>query len=153
MSTIRKIKESLLQARKDKDSKLSSLLSTLLSEVVKVGKDNGNRETTDQEAISVVKYFIKNINQTIELLSKKQIVAGVESLEVETLRDELTIYEAFLPTQLTEVELTALISKEIAEKGYSTVKDMGKVMTALNDSFKGLFDGKLASELIKKQLC
>ena len=78
-TTVQNIKTALLNARKDKDSKLASLLSTLLSEVVKIGKDNGNRETTDQEAVSVLKYFIKNANQTITLLKGKKDTSGIEN--------------------------------------------------------------------------
>lgn len=155
-TTVQNIKTALLNARKDKDSKLASLLSTLLSEVVKIGKDNGNRETTDQEAVSVLKYFIKNANQTITLLKGKKETSGLENsldyISINELETEITIFESFLPTQLTEDQLIVLIKDNIAANSYSSMKDMGKVINYLNESFKGLFDGKLASELIKKQL-
>ena len=67
-------------------------------------------------------------------------------------REELAVLAEFLPTQLTEAELSEIISATIAELGASGAKDMGRVMGTLRPKIAGKADGKLASEIVKSQL-
>ncbi len=65
---------------------------------------------------------------------------------------ELGILTEFLPAQLSEEELRALVSATIASVGAQTPKDMGNVMKALQPQIAGKADGKLASNLVKEAL-
>ena len=59
MNLVKKITDDLLNVRKEKKKKDSAFLSTLLGEVRMVGKNNGNRETTEDEAINTIQKFKK----------------------------------------------------------------------------------------------
>jgi uncharacterized protein YqeY len=110
-----------------------------------VGKNDGNRETTDAEVVAVIKKFIKNIDETLKSLPETdpRFLAAVME------RDVLGYY---LPKQLSEEDLRAAIGEIITSKNLSTPKDMGIVMKELKADFDGQFDGKVASQLARELL-
>ena len=67
-------------------------------------------------------------------------------------KSELAILTEFLPAQLSEAELRALVQATVAQVGASSPKDMGQVMKALQPQIAGKADGKLASNLVKEAL-
>ena len=62
-----KIKQDRIAAMKAKDSQKSTFLSTLYAEAAMVGKNDGNRDTTDEETVKVIKKYIAGANETIKL--------------------------------------------------------------------------------------
>jgi len=139
MNTLSKIKENNLKARKERNKFLSGILTTLVGEIEIVGKNNGNRETTEAETLKVLEKFKKNTEQTCNLIS--------DSKELETYIEEISIYESYLPQKLTEKELTELI-KDIVS--HDSDINIGKVMGFLNKQYSGKFDGSLASSIARK---
>ena len=75
MTLIERIKEDNLAARKNRDQVRATLLTTLFSEAVSVGKNAGNRETTDAETLAVIKKFIKGIDDTLSAMKDKTDIA------------------------------------------------------------------------------
>jgi len=65
---------------------------------------------------------------------------------------ELTVVEEFLPQQLTEAEIAALIEQSIATAGATTAADMGKVMALIKSAAQGRADMAAVSKLIKARL-
>jgi len=65
---------------------------------------------------------------------------------------ELLVLQEFLPVQLSEAELEEMIAKAIAESGASSMRDMGAVMKLVTPQTTGRADGKLVSEIVRKQL-
>lgn len=104
---------------------VKSILRVLIGEFNRIGKT-----VTDEQVISIVKKMIENA----------KIIGGQER--------EIEILSTYLPKQLTEVQLSGIISALIFENNY-TSKDMGKVMASLKATYSGQYDGKLASTLIK----
>lgn len=137
MLLIEKIKSDSLIARKNK-LKESALLVTLFAESAKIGKDSGNRDTTDSEVISVIKKFIEGARETIRLGGNR-----------EELEFEISILEKYLPEQLSYDELFAIISKIVEEK---SPKNMGVVMGILKTEYANLYDGAIASKIVKELL-
>ena len=145
MSILSAIREKSIEARKAKDSLASSLLVTLLSEVSIVGK-NAGRETTDAEAIAVVKKFISNSRETLG------IVLHLDEARSNLIAHEIAILEQFLPKQLSVDELDVEVRKIVVELNVSTPRDMGTVMKVLKERFEGTYDAKSASDIVKKLL-
>lgn len=154
MSLLNTIKAAQLHARKERDAVTSALLTTLIGDAVMVGKNNGNRESTDSEVIATIKKFITNTKETLRLVQKGTPLATTEQLHNQELQltDELEILERFLPKQLSLDELNTVVEGIIAELKPSSIKDMGKVMKVLKERYDGAYDGALASNMIKIKL-
>lgn len=150
MSILYVIKEDNINSRKLRDSVKSSLLSTLYSEALNVGKNDGNRETTDKETLAVIKKFLDGVNFTIETLqfnSDDKILVAIRE------KDILSTYiEKFQPKQLTIEELTDIISGIAATLTDKSPKQMGFVMKKLKDSYDGMYQGNEASKIVKEIL-
>jgi uncharacterized protein YqeY len=67
-------------------------------------------------------------------------------------REEIAIISEFMPKQLSEAEVIEIIKGIIAETGAASMKDMGKVMSALRDRYPGQLDFGKASGQIKALL-
>lgn len=140
---LEKLQEDRILFRKEGRAKSLEWATILYSEIVKVGKDKENRDSTEEESISVIKTFLKNIEFTISNIKDKNV--GLLKLE----RD---FYLSYLPNQLTYIELENAIINYMIKNNLSGIKSLGVIMQFLNISFNGRFNGKEASEIIKKQL-
>lgn len=138
-SLIQKIQADRLQARKDKLEVKSSLLTTLYSEASKKGKDAGNRESTDEEVLSTIKSFLKNIT------TSKVVVTGHELAK---LQEEENILTGYLPEMISTERLEFIVEDIIA----SGANNVGAIMKALKEKFPGQYDAALASRIIKAKV-
>lgn len=143
MSLITQIKAEQVTARKNRNGPMSSLLTTLIGEAEMVGK-NAGREVFDAEVVATIKKFIKNIDETIKAL-------GVEDVRAQAAMDERVVLEHFLPSQMSEQQLTEAVTAIKAELNAGQ-KDMGKVMSLLKTRHEGQYDGKMASNVVKAVL-
>lgn len=130
---INKIKEDNLVARKAHDSAKASLLTTLLGEAEMIGKNDGNRQTTDAEVQEVIQKFVKN---------NKLTIAALKDIGAEQFHKENEILSEYLPKMLSEEELKVVILS------YGT-KNMGEIMKQLKANHAGMYDGQLASKIAK----
>lgn len=131
MTLMNRIKQMQISARKSGFAE-ASLLTTLLGEAAMVGKNSG-RETNDAEVVSVVKKFIKNIDETITALSSR-------GQDTSLFVAERQVLEQFLPKQLNESQLI-----DIAKQ----FNDMPSFMKHLKENFAGQYEGKLAATVAK----
>lgn len=122
---------------------MSSLLTTLIGEAEMVGK-NAGREVLDAEVVATIKKFIKNIDETIKVLS-------ADDERARGAMDERVVLEHFLPRQMDEQQLTEAVTAIKAELNAGQ-KDMGKVMGLLKTRHDGQYDGKMASTVVKAVL-
>ena len=65
---------------------------------------------------------------------------------------EAMIIEAYLPAQISDDELRAIVGDVVAESGASSPKEMGKVMSAVMPQVKGRADGKRVSVMVQELL-
>jgi uncharacterized protein YqeY len=144
------IAETQLKLRKTPGNHIPvGVLTTLLGEAYAIGKNDGNRETTNGEVIALIKKFIGNIDLTLDILLPK-ITDQLVLAQINNLKIEKTWLETFLPRQLSNPELVKIIEACIYA---STVKpNMGSIMKELKAKYDGLYDGKNASVIIKDLL-
>ncbi len=142
---LERIRQDSLAARKARESDKALFLTTLLSEAGRVGKDDGNRESTDAEVTATMKKFIKNTDETLRVLP----VGSAARVQPEA---ELAILNAYLPRQASEAEVRAAVGRFVAELTERNPKRMGVVMGKLNAEFEGNFDKGVASKLVKEAL-
>jgi hypothetical protein len=133
----------------------SNLLGTLIGEIEMLAKNDGQREVTDADCIVKIKAFIKAIDQILEAYGNDHSskVIDIETSPLVKAKLERQILEDFLPKQMSEQALAVAIVLIIMEiKSINSIPDMGKVMNILKSKYAGLYDGKLASTLVKEAL-
>lgn len=145
---IDKLKDNQLIARKAKNEIATSLLTTLYSEAGIVGKNNGNRQTTDDEVISVIKKFMKSANENKEIYTKSN---NQEKLKV--IDSEIIILNSYLPESISEEKIGEAINEILTQQNLpKEPASMGKIMKELKNKFGATLDGALASKIIKTTL-
>jgi uncharacterized protein YqeY len=65
---------------------------------------------------------------------------------------QASVIETYLPAQMSESEITSIITRIISETGAVSIKDMGKVMGMASKELAGKADNKLVSEIVKQKL-
>jgi uncharacterized protein YqeY len=133
-----------VEARRAKDSVRATLLVTLFAEAARVGKDAGNRETTDEETQKVVRKFLKGVDESLAVL--KDEAARALALA------EKSILESFLPQRITGAPLQAVVAEIVASLPDKSAKQMGLVMRSLKERLSGAYDGAEATALVKTAL-
>ena len=142
MSLKDQIRDDLNAARRERDKNRTTLLTMTISEI-KNKEIEVQHELSDPEIVDVVQKAIKRRREASE-----QMRAG-NRLELAEKEDaEAALLSAYLPPQMSEAEVRALI-REAIEGGATT---MGAVMGKISGKIKGLFDGKEANRLVKEEL-
>ena len=101
----------------------------------------------NDEVLSLLQSMIKQRRDSIEAYEKG---GRMELAQQEA--EEIAIIQKFLPTQLTPEEIAIAVDRIITDVNASTLKDMGKVMSALKDQFAGQMDFAKASNVVKSKL-
>ena len=101
----------------------------------------------DTQVLAVIEKMIKQRKEAIA-----QFEAGGRADLVAKESAEMAILQAYLPAQLSEAELDALIAEAIASTGAASIKDMGKVMGVVKAKAQGKADMTAVSARIKQRL-
>lgn len=120
-------------------------VNTLRGVIAKV-KDvtvNAGKDMTDDAVLAVITKAVKQREESIAQFSE----AGRAEL-AEGEKAELEILKAYLPAQLSEDEVAAIVKAVVSETGATSKKDMGKVMKEVMVRVKGQADGKIVSKLV-----
>ena len=133
-------------AMKAHDSVTLEVLRTLHSDIKNVAI-NAKKDVTDDIVLDVLAKSIKQRNESIEMLRK-----GGREENAQEEEKTLAVYQKYLPKQLSEDEVKALIEEIKAQVGAQGSKDMGKIMKELTPKTKGRFDGRRVSDLVKEAL-
>ena len=107
-------------------------------------KCTAGQALAEDELPALLQKMIKQRQESFDIYDK----AGRKDLADQE-RGEIAIISAYLPKQMTEVEVKAAIDEVIGQIGAHSVKDMGKVMAALKQRYAGRMDFGKASALVK----
>lgn len=142
-----RIDKDYIQAMKARDQLRSSTLSFLRAQLKNVIIDKRIDKLEDADVVTVLKKQIKQRQDSIEQYAK----GGRNDLaEKET--KELEILKSYLPEELSEDALNAIIKEAIQATNAGSMKEMGLVMKEVGAKTAGRADNKLVSELVKKAL-
>ena len=130
------IKKDMFNAKKEKDSFKSNLLSALYSEIYILSKSG--KEVTDEDSVKMIKKFIKNIDETLAL--------DIPEASRKKYQSEKTILRTYLPKQLSSDEVEKIVSELLAQG-----KNMKDVMAHFKENYQGQYDGRTVSETVKKK--
>jgi len=101
----------------------------------------------DVQILGIIEKMVKTRKESVEQFK----TAGRDDLVAKEL-GEITQLQAYLPAQLSQAELDALIASAIASTGAASIKDMGKVVAAVKQQAAGRADMGAASAQIKAKL-
>ncbi len=101
----------------------------------------------DTQVLTVVEKMVKQRKEAIS-----QFEDGGRADLVAKEQAEIVILQTYLPAQLSDAELDALIAEAMASTGASTIKDMGKVMGVVKSKAQGRADMALVGARIKQKL-
>ncbi len=146
MSLKEKLMDDLKTAMREKDTIRKNAVQMVRSSVLQIEKDN--KITLDDEG--VIDVISKEVKKRRDVLPD-YVKSGRQEL-IDELNIEIKVLLVYLPQQLTEAEIDVLVKEAITEVGASSMKDIGKVMTAIMPKTKGKADGKIINELVKKNL-
>lgn len=124
------------------------LLKTLYAEAAMVGKSNGNRASTDDEVIEVVRNFVTGIRSCLAKVDSDPNRAEYRA----KLEREQNLIAAYLPPQLNADELRRAVQEIVDTLPERSMKQMRAVMDALKTRHGKNFDGELASVIAKELL-
>ncbi len=139
------IKAAMLAKDKRKLNALRAIKAALLLE--KTGKDASSGEIPESIEMKLLQKMVKQRKESA-VLYKEQNRADLEEEEVY----QAGIISKYLPEQLSEEEITALVKEIIAETGASSMKDMGRVMGMASKKLAGKADNKTISQVLRSLL-
>ena len=146
MSLKNQITEDMKTAMRAKDSARLGAIRLLLS-AIKQREVDERIELTDADVISVIEKMLKQRRDSITAFESANRVdlADIEKYEVGVL-------QTYMPKQMSDDEIDAIINQVIADSGASGAKDMGKVVGLVKPLVAGMADMGKVSGLIKTKL-
>ncbi|HOL91880.1 MAG TPA: GatB/YqeY domain-containing protein [Clostridiales bacterium] len=146
MSLKEQLLEDMKDAMKKKDTVRKNAIQMARAAILQTEKDN--RITLDDDGVTDV--IAKEVKKRRDVLPEYER-SGREDL-VRDLKVEIDTLMKYLPQQLTEEELEAIVRQTVEETGASSPRDMGRVMQAVMPKVKGRADGKMVNAIVKKIL-
>jgi hypothetical protein len=146
MSIVSELRERMKRAMKEGRKEELGSIRYILAELKRASIDA--RGELDHEAeVQVLKRELKKRKEAAQAFSdggRPELAAHEES--------EALLIEEFLPAQLEESAVAALIEEAVGETGASSLKDMGKVMAHVMAKAGSQVDGREVSRLVKERL-
>jgi len=138
------IKKAMLAREKDK---LEAIRAIKAAFIVARADKGANSVLEEADELKIIAKLVKQRKDsaTIYIEQKRPDLAEKEIMEA-------GIIEKYLPAQMDEAEIEAVVKKIITESGAAGMKDMGKVMGLATKELSGKADGKVISNLVKKLL-
>ena len=148
MGLAEQLQQDLTAAMKARNTEAVSTLRMIVAAVKNARVASGQSgDVTDEQTLELLTREAKKRNEAAEAYD----AAGRPEL-AEKERSELAIIRGYLPEQLDEDTLRALVDEAIAETGASSASDLGKVMSAVMPKVKGRADGKLINAIVRERL-
>jgi hypothetical protein len=143
VALIEKVKQDTADALRAGDRERVGALRLITSELQKAEKDSPG----DLDEVAVLQRERKRRLEAAESYRE----AGRDDL-AEGEEREAALIETYLPEQLSDEELHAIVGDVVAETGASSQKEMGRVMSAVMPKVQGRADGKRVSAVVREKL-
>ena len=148
MSLQKAVMVKMKEAMKSKDSVALESLRAIKSEILLAQTKSGASDgLSEEEEIKLLQKLVKQRKDSATLYTEQ----GREDLAAPELA-QADVISQFLPEQMGEEELKAVIAGIIETTGASSMKDMGKVMGMASKQLAGKADGKTISTVVKQLL-
>jgi uncharacterized protein YqeY len=140
------LKEDLKTAMRDKEVVKRDAIRAINTMIKQIEVDN-RVELGDEDIIKLIQ---KGIKQREEAIAQYSTANRSDLVEKE--QEQIDVFALYLPKQLSDDELEAIIQDIITETGATSMKDMGKIMNPAKEKIGGSADGKRINDMVKKLL-
>ena len=137
----------LKEAMKAKDKPKLDAIRQIQTEVAKKKAEKGE-EATDELVLGVISSYVKKMTKAVE---EYQSLGDRGTEMAEKIQFEIDFLSGWLPEQLSEEEVVAIIDEVLAEMGDVDMSQMGKIIGAVMAKADGL-DGSLVSKLVREKI-
>ena len=146
MSLKNQITEDMKNAMRAKETARLGAVRLLLS-AMKQREVDERIELTDADIISIIEKMLKQRRDSIAAYesAKRDDLADIEKFEV-------SVLQTYMPKQMSDAEISAIVDQVIADSGAQGAKDMGKVVGLVKPLVAGMADMGKVSGLIKARL-
>lgn len=146
MSLLENIRKDMLNASKQGDDITVDILKLVIADIrnEQIALD---KELTDEDVLKVLRKQEKKIKDSIEQYTKM----GRDDL-VSRESAQLKVIEKYLPSLMSEDEITKIVSRVIADTNASGIQSMGLVMGSVMKELNGKADGNLVKDVVGKLL-
>ncbi|HRX44200.1 MAG TPA: GatB/YqeY domain-containing protein [Candidatus Dojkabacteria bacterium] len=146
MSLLENIRKDMLDASKQGDDITVDILKLVIADIrnEQIALD---KELTDEDVLKVLRKQEKKIKDSIEQYTKmeRDDLVSRESAQ-------LKVIEKYLPSLMSEDEITKIVSRVIADTNASGIQSMGLVMGSVMKELNGKADGNLVKDVVGKLL-
>jgi len=147
MSLLEKISTDIMAAMKAREMEKLEALRGIKSALLLANTAEGNKEITADDELKILQKLVKQRKESAEIY-KTQNRQDLYEVEI----NQAKVIETYLPAQMSEEEIKAVVQDIIAQTGATSIKDMGKVMGMASKQLAGKADNSLVSRLIKELL-
>lgn len=148
MALLDDIRADMTAAMKARDKATTQTLRSVIAAVQEAQVSGSSATELDDDGVQ--KVIAAQAKRRIE--AAEAFDAGGRTEKAADERAELAILERYLPKQLGDDELVALVEATLAEEGITAKADMGRAMKAVNAKVAGRADGKTVADLVKSRL-
>jgi uncharacterized protein len=141
------INNDLKEAMKAKNEIRLRSIRGIKAAIMTLKTSGANIEISADDEIKLLQKMVKQRKDSLSIFEQQ---GRAELAKVE--RDEIEVIESYLPKQLSESEIEAIVREAIATTGASSVKDMGKVMGVASKQVAGRAEGAVISGIVKRLL-
>lgn len=146
MSLAERLNEDMKQAMRAGDKfRLSTI--RIIRAAIKNQEIELRRPLEDNDTLNILSRELKQRRDSLQDFER----GGREDL-VSNVKSEIEIITEYLPKQLNEEEVKAIVVQTMQETGASSKADLGKLMGALMPKVKGIADGKLVNAIVQQSL-
>ncbi len=147
MSLKETLQKDLIEAMKARNEAGTGAIRMLKTAIMKFETAGEKKVATDEDILQLINKEIKQRKDSIEQFEKgnRPELAAIE-------KGELAFLQKYMPEQMGEDEIKAIIKEGIATTGASSKADMGKVMGVIMPKVKGKADGGLVNRLVQEML-
>ena len=147
MSIQEQINIDIIKSMKNKDSERLEALRAAKSALLLECSKDGRNKVDDDKAIKIITKLVKQRKDASEIYvsQKRNDLAHIEI-------NQSNYLQTYLPKQIDFKQLEIIVKEVVQKMNAKSTKDFGKCMSYLIKKLKGKAEGKIISELLKKEL-
>ena len=147
MTLEERVNADMKEAMRAKDAAALRAIRAITAAILLLKTDGSGLEVTAEREIQLLQKMVKQRRESLGIFEKQNRPDLAQGEQ-----EEIAVIERYLPQQLSDTEIEAIVKNIIAETGASSIKDMGKVVGAANKQLAGQAEGATIARIVKSLL-